>query len=209
MATRRVRPAAKKVPAKKKAKRAPAAKTKVPAKKPRKRVTDKKPVPPKKKKVVRKSSGRPTKYEPGFNANAAKLALKGWTDVEIADFFGVDVRTLYRWKSEHDEFCQALKLHKSPADGRVEASLYQRALGYSVDETDIRVVKGKIVKTVVRKHYPPDPTSMIFWLKNRKPEDWRAQPDPTHSPETPQPVQVVVGVKSARKRPDPDDANSQ
>jgi hypothetical protein len=25
----------------------------------------------------------------------------------------------------------------------------------------------------VRKHYPPDVTACIFWLKNRQPEKWR------------------------------------
>jgi hypothetical protein len=27
------------------------------------------------------------------------------------------------------------------------------------------------------KHYPPDPTSMIFWLKNRQPQKWRDKHD--------------------------------
>ena len=25
----------------------------------------------------------------------------------------------------------------------------------------------------VTKHYPPDPTAAIFWLKNRQPDTWR------------------------------------
>jgi hypothetical protein len=36
--------------------------------------------------------------------------------------------------------------------------------------------EGEIITHVHEKHYPPDPTAMIFWLKNRQPERWRDQP---------------------------------
>jgi hypothetical protein len=57
----------------------------------------------------------------------------GTADMEIADFFAVNVATLYRWKNDHPEFCDALKEAKTEADARVEASLYHRAIGYSYD----------------------------------------------------------------------------
>jgi hypothetical protein len=116
---------------------------------------------------------RPTKYKPEFVEQARKLCKLGATDIEIADFFEVEVRTLYRWKGEHEEFCQALKIAKSEADERVERSLFARANGYEHEEVDIRVVSGEIVQTPIRKYYPPDTTAAIFWLKNRKPEEWR------------------------------------
>lgn len=117
--------------------------------------------------------GRPSKFEEAFIAQAEKLCKLGATDMEIADFFEVDVRTLYRWKAEHPEFCQALKAGKDVADERVERSLYARANGYEHDEVDIRVVDKEIVQTPIRKYYPPDTTAAIFWLKNRRPEQWR------------------------------------
>jgi hypothetical protein len=116
---------------------------------------------------------RPSKYKPEFVAQASKLCALGATDVEIADFFEVDVRTLYRWKGEHEEFCQALKVSKEVADQRVERSLYARANGYEHDEVDIRVLNGEIVQTPIRKYYAPDTVAAIFWLKNRKPGQWR------------------------------------
>jgi len=128
-----------------------------------------------------KKPGRPTKYKPEFAAQAEKLCRLGATDIEIADFFEVDVRTVYRWKGEHDEFCQALKIAKAEADDRVERSLYARASGYEHDEVDIRVIDGKIVETPIRKFYPPDTTAAIFWLKNRKPEQWRDKQEMEHS----------------------------
>ena len=42
---------------------------------------------------------------------------------------------------------------------------------------DIKVVDGIIVKTKLIKHYPPDSTAMIFWLKNRQKEKWRDKHD--------------------------------
>lgn len=116
---------------------------------------------------------RPTKYKAEFVAQAEKLCKLGATDAEIADFFEVDVRTLYRWKGEHAEFCHALKSGKTEADDRVERSLFSRAIGYEHEEVDIRVINQAIVKTPIRKYYPPDTTAAIFWLKNRRPDEWR------------------------------------
>lgn len=124
---------------------------------------------------------RPTKYKPEFVQQAAKLCALGATDIEIADFFGVSVATLYRWKNEYQEFCESLKVSKEIADNRIERSLFAKANGYEHDETDIRVVMNAIVKTKMRKFYPPDTTACIFWLKNRQPEKWRDKQDVEHT----------------------------
>lgn len=116
---------------------------------------------------------RPTKYKPEYPAQAAKLCALGATDAQLADFFGVAISTVNLWKVEHAEFSESIKVPKSQADDRVEQSLYRRAMGYEHDESDIRVVMNEIVVTPIRKYYPPDSTAMIFWLKNRKPEQWR------------------------------------
>lgn len=122
---------------------------------------------------------RPTKYKPEYCEQAEKLCRLGATDIEIADFFDVEVRTLYRWKGEHEAFCQALKAGKEISDERVERSLFARANGYEHDEVDIRVVDKAIVQTPIRKYYPPDTTAAIFWLKNRRPDLWREKVDHT------------------------------
>lgn len=122
-------------------------------------------------------AGRPTKYKSEYAEQAAKLCKIGATDVEISDFFEVDVATLNRWKLEYPEFCASIKLAKDEADNRVEMSLYHRALGYSCKEDDIRAVNGEVVITPTIKHYPPDTTACIFWLKNRQKEKWREKPE--------------------------------
>ena len=84
------------------------------------------------------------------------LRLQGWardglTDEQIAKNMGVSVATLYNWKRDHLEILEALKESKEVADRNVENALYEAAL------------KGNI-------------TAQIFWLKNRKPKDWREKP---------------------------------
>ena len=117
--------------------------------------------------------GRPTKFKPEFVAQAVKLAALGATDREVAEFFEVEERTLYRWKHEHEAFCQALKVGKASADERVEQALYRRAVGYVQDDTHFSAYEGAVTQTPYVKVVPPDTTAAIFWLKNRKPEEWR------------------------------------
>lgn len=118
---------------------------------------------------------RPSEYKAAYAEGARKLALLGATDAEVADFYGVDVRTIYRWKNAHDEFCQALKAGKEQADSRVERALYHRAVGYEQEEVKIFMPAGKeepVYAKFVAK-IAPDTTAAIFWLKNRQPEQWR------------------------------------
>lgn len=124
---------------------------------------------------------RPTKYKPEFSAQAAKLCALGATDAQLADFFEVSVSTINLWKVQHPEFSESIKVPKEAADTRVEQSLYRRAMGYEHDEVDIRVVAGGIVETPIRKHYPPDTTAAIFWLKNRNPAQWREKIENVHT----------------------------
>lgn len=124
---------------------------------------------------------RPTKYKPEFARIAQKMTRLGATDVEIAEAIEIDIRTLYRWSASNKEFCHALKVGKEEADKRVESSLYVRATGYQHEEVHVSNYQGQITLTPLVKYYPPDPTSMIFWLKNRKPAEWRDKQDVEHS----------------------------
>lgn len=117
--------------------------------------------------------GRPTLYLVAYAEQARRLALLGLTDAEMAAFFGVDERTINRWKQAHPDFCQSIKDGKADADAKVAEALYKRAVGYSYPDTHISNYQGTITVTPITKHYPPDSTSMIFWLKNRQRDKWR------------------------------------
>lgn len=120
-------------------------------------------------------TGRPSKYKPEMIEQAQKLCALGATDKDVADFFGVTDRTLYRWQLEYPEFCKALKLGKEAPDDRVERSLFHRATGYTHKAVKIFADPKTGAQHIVEydEHYPPDTTAMIFWLKNRRPDLWR------------------------------------
>jgi hypothetical protein len=63
---------------------------------------------------------------------------------------------------------------KAFSDEYVEKSLFSRATGYTVPEEKIFVSRGgKVTRVPTMKHYPPDVTAQIFWLKNRSPHLWK------------------------------------
>ena len=94
-------------------------------------------------------------------------------DKDLAALFGVNECTITRWKESSPEFLHVLKKGKEIADAKVVRSLYERATGYEHPDVHISNFQGMITETDITKHYAPDPTSMIFWLKNRMPEEWR------------------------------------
>ena len=106
------------------------------------------------------------------------LKLQGWardglTDEQIAQNMGINVSTLYVYKNKYGEIAEALKRGKEVVDREVENALLKRALGYSFQEvTETETDKGTEVKTTY-KQMAPDVTAIIFWLKNRKPKDYR------------------------------------
>jgi len=125
--------------------------------------------------------GRPTKYKPEFAKQAAKACEAGFTDRDIAELLGVDERTLNRWKHDHPEFCQSVKVGKAAADDRVEQSLYRKATGYSFNSEKLFCYEGVVTRAAVVEHVPPSDTAAIFWLKNRRKETWRDKHEVEHS----------------------------
>lgn len=125
----------------------------------------------------RKKMGRPTKFTPEIATRIFELAKLGKTDEEMAAAMKVTRQTLDNWKVARPDFFAALKGAKAMADDQVERSLFERALGYSHPAVKINQFEGVPVITPYIEHYPPDPTSAIFWLKNRRPDKWREKVD--------------------------------
>ncbi len=113
------------------------------------------------------------------------LYKEGKTDAQVANIIGVSRRTIYNWRGENPEFFHSLKASKNIADDLVEASLFNRATGYSHIEEVCFSYKGDIVTHKTKKHYPPDTTAAIFWLKNRQPDRWRQHDTPIPPPPLP------------------------
>jgi hypothetical protein len=122
----------------------------------------------------KKKFGRPSKYNKIDPAIVEILCRVGFTDKEMSAILGVTEKTWNNWKNKNADFLQSLKENKGIADGRIEASLFQRAEGYSHPEDKIFLGKdGQPVVVHTTKHYPPETIAAIFWLKNRQPTRWR------------------------------------
>lgn len=121
-------------------------------------------------------AGRPTSFPKSQMSAIRKLCLLGATDKDIADAYNVTEQTINNWKIKHPEFFESLKDWKLEADNLVEQSLYNRAIGCDVPDDKVFNNNGEALIVKSRKHYPPDATSAIFWLKNRKPDQWRERP---------------------------------
>lgn len=134
------------------------------------------------------------------------ILVEGWardglTDEQIAKNLGIGKTAFYKYKNEHTEFANTLKRGKEVIDYEVENALLKRALGYEYTEvTKERILKKDekgqpcvdihgfpvhemVVTKTVKKEVVPDTTAQIFWLKNRKPKDWRDKQEITHNVE--------------------------
>jgi len=120
----------------------------------------------------------------------------GAIDKDIAHALGVTEQTINNWKLANPEFFESLKIGKSQVDERVKQSLVHRAMGYTHTEDDIRIINGEIVITQTVKHYPPDTTACIFWLKNRMPDEFRTNPDVGNDEILSKSIEIVRATKS-------------
>lgn len=116
------------------------------------------------------------------------LKIEGWardglTNEQIAGNMGISRETLNQWSKKYPDISDALKKGKEVVDRQVENALLKRALGYEYEEKKVEKGPDGSKTTVTIKEVVPDTTAQIFWLKNRKPEQWRDKRDIEHSGE--------------------------
>lgn len=125
---------------------------------------------------------RISKYEEWKNDNELEnklILVEGWardglTQQQIADNLGINIDTLIEYKKKYIEFSEALKRGKEIADYQVENALFKKAIGYTIQVNEQKIDKDGCVHDLVKDvHIPPDTTAQIYWLKNRKPKEWR------------------------------------
>lgn len=104
---------------------------------------------------------------------AKRLVALGATPSEVADFFGVDPVTVHNWSLRYEEFANAIRVGRTHADERVTRALYGRAIGGPHKTQKAFMYKGAPVIVEYVETLPPDTAAAIFWLKNRRPDQWR------------------------------------
>ena len=124
--------------------------------------------------------GRPTLYREEYAEEARKYCLLGATNDELAGFFDVAPRTVDNWLSQHAEFATAVRNGRAAADASIARKLYRRADGYDYVAEKVFIHRGEAKKVDCKVHVPPDVQACIFWLRNRRRQDWleRGRPDP-------------------------------
>lgn len=138
--------------------------------------------------------GRPTKYKPEMLALVRKVCRLGATDAEIADLLEVSIASVSLWKVEYPEFSEALIIGKDEYDDRIARSLATRALGYTFDSEKVFCSEGRVTRVAVREHVPPDVTACIFWLKNRRPAEFKERREEGYDPDRPLKIEVSGGL---------------
>lgn len=136
--------------------------------------------------MAKKKVGRPSKIDTINLEQVMKFATLGIKEEHIAYVLDISEVTLNAYKKKYPEFLKSLKDGKLISDERVERSLFERATGYDCPEDKIFLTKFGTIKTVrTIKHYPPDTIACIYWLKNRKPKEWRDKIEVMHGLDSP------------------------
>jgi len=136
--------------------------------------------PPKKYNLTRKQKKRgvlnpgslPGKWDESMILRAMVLAQEGITEKKIAVALNVHEHTINYWKRTKPKFLEALQTGKQHYTERVERSLVESAVGYSHPDIHFATIDGQVVQTPYIKHYAPNVTAQIFFLKNRAPNRW-------------------------------------
>ena len=102
------------------------------------------------------------------------LKISGWArdgliDEQIAKNIGVSYSTFLDWKKRFPALSAALKESKEVVDRQVENALFKSAVGFIYEEETVTNA-GDVV--LIKKYSKPNTTAQIFWLKNRKREQW-------------------------------------
>lgn len=136
---------------------------------------------------------RLTKYEINILPRIPEIKAymrEGGTEVGVAKQLGVGYSTFRKYKNEHPEFRAALLEGETPANLKVENSLFERCLGgerkveKAMKLKTVTYENGKRVKEEERVEIvtetvfiPPDTPAIKFWLINRLPDKWRDKVD--------------------------------
>ena len=102
------------------------------------------------------------------------IQIEGWArdgliDEQIASNIGVSYSTFRDWKKKFPALSAVLKQSKDVVDRQVENALFKSAIGFEYEEETVTNA-GDVV--LVKKYSKPNTTAQIFWLKNRKRNQW-------------------------------------
>lgn len=137
--------------------------------------------------------------------------IKSWarntfSKSEIADRMGINVNTLVKWQKQYDEIDRAINVTRELVDFQVENAVLKAALGYKTKEIKVtigkKIVNGETVellKETTTKEVPPNIKAAMFWLNNRKFDDWKLNRDKIVEVD-PDDSQVTITIQRGAKQ---------
>lgn len=105
----------------------------------------------------------------------SRLSGCGLSNKQIAEFLGIETRTLIDWSNKYQVVRRALETSRIERDLAVVDALYKTAVGYEHEDDDIRVAGGEVVITPMVKHVQPSVRAQEIWLYNRMPDQWKSR----------------------------------
>jgi hypothetical protein len=134
-------------------------------------------------------------FLPDCLAEVRAIARRGCSDHEIAQTFGVPTALMDKWTKAYPSFREAIDEGRTNADALVVESMFKRATGMTVTDTDTHTTKlgtKKVTRTKSNtRQLPPDVDAGKFWLTNRQREHWK------HRQSVEADVSVVVTERKA------------
>ncbi len=158
-----------------------------------------------------------SKYESHVLPYLDKIAQwteKGATAKSIAENLGLSYSVFRKYCQQNEALKATFTQAKKKPDDEVENALFRRACGIEYEERTYRTKRdeetGEDVEVCVKrvtKYIPPDPTSAIFWLCNRRPEQWRSKAQSETEDETE--TSGVVVLAPVMENPGPPEEEKQ
>jgi hypothetical protein len=99
--------------------------------------------------------------------------MLGATNETLAGRFEVCPRTIDNWIATIPEFSDAVRHGREVADETVISALFARATGMEQKMTKVFCHRGQVVTANYTVQLPPDVRACFFWLRNRRPGQWR------------------------------------
>lgn len=114
------------------------------------------------------AGGRPRfEITPEVCKKAESLAAQGLAEYQIAAVLGISQETLIKKKQGYSEFSDAIKNGKAKGIAKVTNKLFEKA-------------------------NDGDNVAMIFYLKNRDPENWKDRQDVNHGGQKDNPLELLL-----------------
>lgn len=114
------------------------------------------------------------KITKGHKEKCLEAASHGLNEEQIAEQLKIAYKTFRNYKKHFLPFIKkGREQYLESAVPLVENALLKRCVGYNFEEIKTESKDGTITTTITKKHVPPDPGSVFFFLCNKASHRWK------------------------------------